>query len=115
MMDRKKVRLIVIQKDDSKWMQIHFCRYFQRAANIERADPDGLVLVSDVADLWFPVPVGTDLFEAIEFILTSHRVAHHLVHLEKVAEHKPLNATCNDWEATFSPLEPRRVGQKVAV
>ena len=115
-MNRDKIRLIVVQKKDSKWMQIHFCRFLQRGAKIVTASPQGALDVADVADLWFPVPVGTDLFEAVEYILTTHKVAHHLVHLYKVNEIHPLNATCTDWEAVFCPVKmDATVGQMEVV
>ncbi|MGI5310369.1 hypothetical protein [Rheinheimera sp. WS51] len=110
MMNRDKIRLIVVQKDGSKWMQIHFCQILQRGAKVVDASPSGALGVVDVADLWFPVPAGTDLFEAVEYILTSHKVAHHLVHLNRVNETKPSGAVCTDWEATFCPIQAATVG-----
>ncbi|HCG6405021.1 hypothetical protein [Vibrio cincinnatiensis] len=111
MMNRDKIRLIVVQKKDSKWMQIHFCRLLQRGASVIDASPQGVLDVVDVADLWFPVPVGTDLFEAVECILITHKVAHHLVHLNKVGEIEPLGAFCGDWEAVFSPVNATNTGE----
>ena len=102
-MDRVKMRLIAVHKDDSQWMKIHFCSLLQRAAEIDSASADGWLGLSDIAELWFPVPLGTDLFQVVEEILVSHKAAHHLVQLNEISKVRAIDAMCTDWEAIYCP------------
>ena len=102
----KTMRLIVTHKANDEYMELHFTSVLQRAAEVVSASPSSsAVTVSDVADLWFPVPADADLFSFVERVLKKHHITEEIESIREANSGGGDGYSYVDLEVVYKPIQ----------